>query len=88
MTTAKHLDALYARLVGRTIVSVASGAFARDFIDEGETPHTRGGFTSDPRFVFDDGSTLSFVVDETEVGEYGLYPVINPRTKRKPRKKP
>lgn len=50
------------RLVGRRIVRVANRTF-----DDG-----RGGIAHDPEIVLDDGTRLTFSVEETETGEYGV----------------
>lgn len=56
------------RLVGRKIVKTE----ARPFSDG------RGGKTYDPRITLDDGTTLTFVVEETDDNEYGVRVVVNP----------
>lgn len=51
------------QLVGRTIVGFDPCPF-----DDG-----RGGIAHDPVILLDDGSRLRFVVEETDVGEYGVW---------------
>lgn len=53
---------LAGQLIGRKILLVDLRAF-----DDG-----RGGRAFAPEITLDDGSTLSFVVQETETGEYGI----------------
>lgn len=55
------------RLRGRRIVKV----LLRPFNDE-----LRGTVT-DPLIVLDDGTTLSFLTQETDVGEYGVKLIIS-----------
>lgn len=43
----------------------------------------RGGTTYNPVLHFEDGSILTFVAEETDVGEYGVRPVYVPSTKRR-----
>ena len=45
----------------------------------------RGGVAHAPKLVFDDGSELDFVVEETDVGRYGICPVYWPPKRRKRR---
>jgi adenosylcobinamide amidohydrolase len=52
-------------LKGRRIVEIRWNAFRRG---GGREP----GWTSDPVFILDDGTKVSFSVEETEVGEYGI----------------
>ncbi len=79
-------------LVGRTIIGFKARAF-RDgrpkdsgrWIDRGPfgVPPNGGTVTYDPVLVLDDGTCLSFVVHETEVGAYGIDPFIQiPGSKR------
>lgn len=37
----------------------------------------RGSVAHNPIIIFTDGSALQFVVEETDVGEYGVYPAYN-----------
>lgn len=39
-------------------------------------PDGRGGKAYSPHIVFEDGTILRFVVQETETGEYGVEPII------------
>lgn len=41
-------------------------------------PHSdgRGGVAYDPAIVFEDGTLVRFVVQETDTGEYGIEPVV------------
>ena len=50
-------------LVGRKIVGFKANPFADG----------RGGLAHDPALVLDDGSILRFVVEETDVHEYGVF---------------
>lgn len=61
-------------LVGRKIVSVD----LREFQCEGD--HRTA---CDPRIVFDDGSTLTFLVQETNDGIYGVELLHFNRSRRK-----
>jgi len=45
----------------------------------------RGGVAHIPQLVFDDGSELDFVVEETDVGSYGIRPVYWPSKRRRQR---
>ena len=65
--TRRALARIFEALVGRTVVAVDPHIFDAD--------PAHGRWTSDPTIVFDDGSALSFIVDETEIGEYGIHPV-------------
>lgn len=55
------------RLRGRRIVKV----LLRPFNDE------LRGTATDPLIVLDDGTTLSFLTQETDVGEYGVKLIIS-----------
>ena len=70
--TKREMVARYRKLVGRTIVKVDPGCFQTDNTGEG----SRTGWTSDPTFTLDDGTSFGFTVSETEVGEYGIVPVF------------
>lgn len=61
MRITNQLDARH-YLIGKRIVAVD----LRSFSDG------RGGVTYDPHLTLDDGSEVHAVVDETDVGEYGL----------------
>jgi len=68
------------RLVGRRIIAFEANAF-REGTDAGSFLEDRpskgsGRVTYDPVFILDDGTRLSFRVHETEIGEYGIDPVI------------
>lgn len=56
-------------LIGRTITAVDMRPF----------PDGRGGTAHDPVITLDNGRVLWFVVDETEVGEYGVCVYISVR---------
>lgn len=60
-------------LVGRTIVAVDLGTF-----DDG-----RGGGAHDPTFVLDNGARVTFTVEETEAGVYGVAPTYRAPTRAK-----
>ncbi|HEV3059609.1 MAG TPA: hypothetical protein VGY48_15270 [Vicinamibacterales bacterium] len=73
------------RLVGRRIVAIEARAFRDGDIPASKikydglweaTRPTGGAITYDPVFILDDGTRLSFRVHETEIGEYGIDPVI------------
>ncbi len=55
-------------IVGKTITDVAMNHF-----DNGRK--TRA---TSPRIIFEDGSSISFVTQETEIGEYGTQIVYTP----------
>lgn len=55
-------------LVGRTIV-----AFDRRPFDDG-----RGSLAYDPVLVLDNGAHVTFIVQETEAGTYGVAPCYHP----------
>jgi hypothetical protein len=64
-------------LVGRKIVSIDFHGFApRPDRDKRKT-------ATDPRIVLDSGRVLWFVVDETEVGEYGVAICISERAPKR-----
>ena len=44
-------------------------------------PNGRGGVAYDPVFVLDNGAEVSFLVQETDTGEYG----VEPGYRKKPR---
>lgn len=54
------------QIVGRRIVAVDWRPF-----DDGH-----GGMTYDPVFELDNGTALVFTVQETECGEYGIFPIL------------
>lgn len=56
-------------IVGRKIVAVDWRPF--------ETGRTEREKTTDPVLVLDNGTRLTFVVMETEVGEYGIEIVVH-----------
>jgi hypothetical protein len=58
------------RLVGRTIVKTETRPF----------PDGRGNTVYNPRLTLDDGTTVSFMVEETE-DDYGVRILLNPPTK-------
>lgn len=39
-------------------------------------PDGRGGVAYSPSILFEDGTILNFAVSETDVGEYGVDPII------------
>ncbi len=49
-----------------------------DFVDWHPFDDGRGGTAHDPVIYFTDGSSLSFLAEETEVGEYGIRPIYTP----------
>lgn len=53
-------------VIGHRIVKVLLNRFADGI----------GGYSYDPVFYLDNGAYIHFVTDETEVGEYGICPVI------------
>lgn len=55
------------QLIGRKIV----GFNAHPFPDG--RPHGSGTVAHDPEIMLDDGTRLYFVVEETEVGMYGIF---------------
>lgn len=59
-------------LKGRTIVDVHLRCFRTG-------RSGRQTWATDPEFVLDDGTTVTFSVQETEVGEYGIS--VNPYPK-------
>lgn len=62
------------RLRGRKIVKVIWNEFGTG----------RGAEkTTDPTFILDDGSRLTFSVEETEVGEYGISVNLHASQERK-----
>ena len=60
-------------LLGRTIVAVEQRTF----------PDGRGGTAHDPKITLDDGSVLTFTVEETEQGDYGVFVIRTPARKRR-----
>lgn len=60
-------------LIGRRIVEVHFNRFASRPEVSGEVD------ACDPRIVLDNGRTLFFVTNETEIGEYGTTICINER---------
>lgn len=76
MPSRKAVEAACKRLVGRMIVAVEPHAFLTD----NTGTNARNGWTCDPTLVLDDGSCVSFVVDETETGEYG-FSIIRTKTR-------
>jgi hypothetical protein len=60
------------RVIGRRIVDVELRAF----------PNGKGGQTFNPQIILDNGRALRFIVEETEVGEYGVRPVLTSKTIR------
>jgi hypothetical protein len=60
-------------LVGRTIVDVDPGPFSNG----------KGGTAHDPTLTLDDGRKVFFVVEETEVGKYGISLCISTRPNRR-----
>ena len=44
-------------------------------------PDGRGGKAYRPHIVLEDGTIISFVVQETDVGEYGVEPIILKKAK-------
>lgn len=59
-------------LMGRCIVAVDLGRFTDG----------KGGWAFDPIITLDNGRKLSFNVQETEVGEYGVELLLSPLTKK------
>jgi hypothetical protein len=57
-----QLKATRKDLIGRKIVAVNLRSF----------PDGKGGTATDPLLTLDNGRRIWFVVDETEVGEYGV----------------
>jgi hypothetical protein len=51
------------QLVGRRIINFDPGSFN----------DSRGGVAHDPVITLDDGSVLSFSVEETDTGDYGIH---------------
>jgi len=58
-------------LIGRKIVGVEWHRFSS------ERPFSRQNDCTDPVLIFDNGQRLAFVVQETEVGEYGIELVLS-----------
>jgi hypothetical protein len=58
--------------IGRTIVAVDF----RQFSDG------KGGWAHNPVLVFDNGRKVYFVVEETEVGGYGVEMCLTPRPRK------
>lgn len=78
------------RVVGRRIVAVEMHAFrdgrtnspraskrAHEKLGLYDAPRDCGSITYNPTFILDDGSRLSFVVRETELGDYGIDPHLS-----------
>jgi hypothetical protein len=64
-------------LLGRRIVAVNWRSFKRAF------EPTRLGKATDPLLTLDNGRTIWFTVDETDVGEYGVcISISQPKEKR------
>ncbi len=60
-------------IIGKRIVAVRLNRF-----NTGRSTGNGGkAWSFDPTFVLDDGTAVSFVVDETEVGEYGIHIVVS-----------
>jgi len=61
-------------IIGRKIVIVRLNRFATG------RSTGRGGkaWSFDPVFILDNGGQIRFVVDETEIGEYGVTPLYIP----------
>lgn len=55
-------------LVGRKIVAVDLQPFDDD----------RGGIAHNPRITLDNGAVIFFVAEETDVGDYGIWPGYQP----------
>jgi len=72
---------LAARLVGLTIVAVDLRPFNPNMLDTGDL---RPAF--DPIITFSDGSRITFMVQETEVGEYGVE-IMRHVAEQSPKKK-
>ncbi len=53
-------------LVGRRVVALTPNPF-----DDG-----RGGVSYDPQIELDNGAILTFTVDETDTGDYGVTPAV------------
>ncbi len=71
----REVEAPWKALEGRTIVKVKPNAF--------QTGRTKGDWTCDPVLILDDGTAWLIVVDETEVGEYGVRAIrSHPPSKR------
>lgn len=66
-----------ASLIGRTIRRIVLRPF-------GDERAGDGGIAYDPRIELDDGRGLAFLVQETEVGEYGVLPLIVGEPRGKP----
>lgn len=67
-------------IVGKKIVRFEP----RTFSDQ------RGGTAHDPVIVLDDGSFLTFITEETETGDYGVFilrhkPAVKPRKPKRSR---
>ncbi len=64
------------QLVGRTVVSFNP----RPFAARPDAPHP--GVAHNPVLILDDGAMLTFFVEETETGEYGVCILRHPPTKK------
>ena len=62
-------------LVGRTIVRVELNPFSDERAGG-------AGVAYDPSLILDDGTLVRFVVQETEVGEYGAVPRVHPASRK------
>lgn len=63
------------RVIGRKIVDVRLNPFQSD-------PNHPRSRAHDAVIVLDNGAEIGFLVQETEIGEYGVYPVLRPRTRK------
>ena len=63
-------------LIGKTIKSIALCPFEPLLDATSDEPAT------DPVILFTDGTTLRFLVEETEVGEYGIHLIAPARPYR------
>ena len=57
------------KVIGRKIVRVILNRFPTGVA---ENP-----YAYNPVFVLDDGTTIHFVAQETDVGEYGVFPAVH-----------
>ena len=62
-------DELRKYVIGKKIIKVLLNQFSND-------THYGNPYSYDPEIFLDDGTIIKFVVDETEVGEYGITPIV------------
>lgn len=73
-------------LVGRTIVSAIAGKVEKPFREDDESEEdVEDMFISDPKFVLDDGTEITFDVDDHGSGTYEVWAeaLVPRKTKRK-----